>query len=161
MAGLQRARDELEKDPAGRLLDLLQTLLQTRLTILRYPHPHPEMEGDLKRLMPADFLESTPFVRLHHLCRYLKAVLVRIERAHLDPRKDVLRGDQVRPYQRALDELLGEDPPPPAPRRGQIQQLRWMLEEFRVSIFAQELGTAHPISSKRLDKKLNEIERSI
>ena len=97
-------------------------------------------------------------VRLGHLCRYLEAVLVRAERAHLDPRKDALRWDQVRPYQRALDKLLVEDPPPPAPRRGQIQQLRWMLEEFRVSVFAQELGTDHPVSSKRLDKKLDEIE---
>jgi ATP-dependent helicase HrpA len=140
-------------------LDLLQNLLQTRFTILRYPHPYPEMEGDLKRLMPPDFLQSTPFVRLYHLCRYLKAVLVRAERAHLDPRKDALRGDQVRPYQQALERLLGEDPSPS--HRGHIQQLRWMLEEFRVSIFAQELGTAHPISSKRLDKKIDEIERLI
>ena len=158
-AGLQRARDELEMDPAGRLLDLLQNLLQTRFTILRYPHPYPEMEGDLKRLMPPDFLQSTLFVRLYHLCRYLKAVLVRAERAHLNPRKDALRGDQVRPYQQALERLLGEDPSPS--HRGHIQQLRWMLEEFRVSIFAQELGTAHPISSKRLDKKIDEIERLI
>ena len=159
-AGLQRAVVELEKDPAGRLMDLLQTLLQTRWEIVHYPHPYPEMEGDLERLMPPDFLQSTPFVRLGHLCRYLKAVLVRAERAYSNPRKDALRGDLVRSYQKALDRLLGEDPPSPSPRRGHVLQLRWMLEEFRVSVFAQELGTDHPISSKRLDKKLDEIEKS-
>ena len=157
-AGLQRARAELKKDPAGRLMGMLHTLLQTRRKILRCPYPYPEMERDIERLMPSDFLLRMPLVRLGHLCRYLEAVLVRAERAHLDPRKDALRWDQVRPYQRALDKLLGEDPPPPAPRRGQIQQLRWMLEEFRVSVFAQELGTDHPVSPKRLDRKLDEIE---
>jgi len=143
---------------APRFIDLLGQVLTLRQEIFLHPHPYPDMRADLERLVPADFLQQVPFVRLHHLCRYLQVVLRRAERARLDPRKDAQMADRVKPYQEKLDPLLAEDLPFSSPRWAQIQVLRWMLEEYRVSVFAQELGTAYPISPKRLDRKLEEIE---
>ena len=60
-------------------------------------------------------------------------------------------------YQSQLEKLAGETNSPE--REAQIEELRWMLEEYRVSVFAQELGTAHPISPKRLDKKVEQIRQ--
>ena len=79
------------------------------------------------------------------------------QRARAGAGKDVQKARQVRPYQEALSRLQqGETS---SQRREAIETLRWMVEEFRVSIFAQELGTDQPISPKRLDKQLEEIER--
>ena len=109
------------------------------------------MDADLERLLPDDFLARVPFQRLSHLIRYLKAVEVRAERAATDPRKDTQKAELIAVYQSQLEKLARETNSPE--RAAQIEELRWMLEEYRVSVFAQELGTAHPISPKRLDKK--------
>ena len=153
----ERAREELRRiEP--RFIDLLGKLLKLRHEILVHPQPYPGMRDDLERLMPGDFLRQTPFLQLHHLCRYLQTVLRRAERYRLNPGKDEQMTDRVKTYQGKLAPLLAEELFPFSPRWQQIQALRWMAEEYRVSVFAQELGTAHPISPKRLDKKLEEIE---
>ncbi len=154
---LARARKRFEGLALGfidRVDDLLQGLREIRL----HPHSYPGMEEDLKRLLPKDFLLHTPHAQLPHLHRYLKAILVRAGRARAGAGKDAQKARQVQPYQEALDQLLQEEAPPPR-RHQQIEALRWMVEEYRVSIFAQELGTAHSISPQRLDKQLEEIER--
>jgi ATP-dependent helicase HrpA len=83
----------------------------------------------------------------------LKALLVRSERAALNPVKDQERVRQVAPYVEALRKLRAEPPRTLAARR-EIETFRWMIEEFKVSVFAQELGTAMPVSAKRLDQQL-------
>ena len=70
---------------------------------------------------------------------------------------------QVRPYQAEVDRLVaeverGEHVGPV--RLSRLREFRWQVEEFRVSVFAQELGTAHPVSPTRLDRALEEVERS-
>ncbi len=117
------------------------------------------MEDDIARLLPVDFLRRVPFTRLPHLCRYLKAVRLRAERAALSPAKDRQKADQIQPFQDSLDDLLRKDLPPNSPLRPQIEDLRWMMEELRVSVFAQELGTAYPVSPKRVNEKLEEVRR--
>ncbi|MDE2808037.1 MAG: DUF3418 domain-containing protein, partial [Gemmatimonadota bacterium] len=84
-------------------------------------------------------------------------VEVRAERAATDPRKDAQKAELIEVYQSQLEKLAGETNSPE--RASQIEELRWMLEEYRVSVFAQELGTAHPISPKRLDKKVEQIRQ--
>ena len=107
--------------------------------------------------MPADFLARVPFRQLSHLLRYLKAVQVRAERNKTDPRKDAQKAQLIKIYQNLLEKFAGEDNSPE--RKKLIEELRWMLEEYRVSVFAQELGTAHPVSPKRLDKKIEQIRQ--
>ena len=153
---LDRARKKLQ-GLAPAFIDRLEDLLHNLREIRLYPNPYPGLEGDLERLLPKDFLVQIPFGRLGNLQRYLKAVLVRAERARSGAGKDVQKALQVRPYQEALSRLQQGEASPQ--RREAIETLRWMVEEFRVSIFAQELGTDQPISPKRLDKQLEEIER--
>lgn len=110
---------------------------QLRATPKRYPG----LEADLARLVPPDYLQRTPHERLPHLPRYLKAMLQRGERAHLLPAKDAERARLLAPYQ---------DWPSRVPEENR-EAFRWLLEEFRVSVHAQELGTAQPVSAKRLE----------
>ncbi|MES2709320.1 MAG: ATP-dependent RNA helicase HrpA [Verrucomicrobiota bacterium] len=115
---------------------------QLRTTSRKYPG----LEQDLARIAPPDYLGHTPHDRLPHLPRYLKAMLQRGERAHLQPAKDAERARQLAPFQNWKDRVAPEN----------HETFRWMLEEFRVSLFAQELGTPHPISAKRLEALFQE-----
>jgi ATP-dependent helicase HrpA len=101
---------------------------------------YPGLEQDAHRLTPPDFLARTPHARLPHLSRYLRAMQIRGERAWLSPAKDAEKAKHLAPFHDWEKRV-------PAARR---EAFRWMLEEFRVSIFAQELGTAEPVSAQRL-----------
>jgi ATP-dependent helicase HrpA len=122
----------------------------------RVPSP---MAAELVNLMPARFLERVEYDRLPHLARYLKALLIRTERAALNPVKDQERLRQVAPYQDALRKLRARPQLSPAARR-EMETFRWLIEEFKVSLFAQELGTAMPVSAKRLDQQLQIAQRT-
>jgi len=158
-AALEQGRQRLPGLPE-RFLGLLQLALETRRQILSSQHSYPGMKGDLERLIPTGFLRHVPFERLADLGRYLKAIAVRAERHRLGAGKDAQKQDQVRTYEEALMRLQEEGAEPGSRRLVQLDELRWMLEEWRVSVFAQELGTSIPVSPKRLDRKLDEVERS-
>ena len=107
---------------------------------------------ELNALLPTNFLEVIPFERLPQFPRYLKALLLRIERATLNPVKDQERARQLLPYLETLRKFAA-NPPTNTEARRECETFRWMVEEFKVSLFAQELGTAFPISAKRLDEQ--------
>ena len=155
---LERARSAV-RGLSERFLSLFEGLFkqrqELRLSGSRFAH----MSTELDRLLPGDFLSHTPYEQLAQLHRYLKALQLRAERAQLDPGKEQQRAALITPYQRRLDEFWQESEAS-LERRALVGEYRWMLEEYRVSVFAQELGTAHPISPKRLDKKLEQIERT-
>jgi ATP-dependent helicase HrpA len=108
---------------------------------------------ELGALLPRNFLETIPFVQLAHLPRYLKALATRMERARLNPVKDQERVRQLAPYLAALKNLEA-NLPKSVEMRERVKEFRWMVEEFKVSLFAQELGTAVPVSRQRLDQQL-------
>jgi ATP-dependent helicase HrpA len=113
---------------------------------------------ELDALLPRRFLASIPFERLVHIPRYLKALRMRAERAAINPLKDQERARQLAPYQQVLQKFRNTPSDETGERaRLQIEDFRWMIEEFKVSLFAQELGTAQPISPKRLDQQLELI----
>jgi ATP-dependent helicase HrpA len=118
--------------------------------------PSDPLAGELEALVPRNFLEAIPFGRLPQLPRYLKALLTRAERAALNPLKDQQRTHQLAPYIEALRQFQAA-PPKSQEARQWLDDLRWMIEEFKVSLFAQELGTAFPISAKRLDQQVERI----
>ncbi|MEC7842554.1 MAG: ATP-dependent RNA helicase HrpA [Candidatus Latescibacterota bacterium] len=144
---------------AERFAGLTRELMETRREILACSWPYDGMAVDLQRLLPRHFLLDLPFPRLTHLCRYLKAILVRAERARSNSSRDASKAALVRPYQEALEQLAAPLEEGDSSGAALVQEFRWMVEEFRVSVFAQELGTAQPISPKRLKKKLDEVER--
>lgn len=103
----------------------------------------------LQRLVPKRFLTATPYTQLQHFPRYLKAITLRLEKWRADPARDAARLAELRPQEQRYWRLVAE-------RKGamdaRLQELRWLLEELRVSFFAQELRTPQPVSIKRLDK---------
>jgi ATP-dependent helicase HrpA len=111
---------------------------------------------ELHGLLPPRFLEQISFERLKELPRYLKALLTRLERAALNPQKDAERAAQLAPYAQVVAGFAAKPASVPEVRAMQ-EELRWLVEEFKVSLFAQELGTAVPISAKRLDQKLEQL----
>jgi ATP-dependent helicase HrpA len=103
----------------------------------------------LQRLVPKRFLTATPYGQLQHFSRYLKAITARLEKWRGDPARDAARLVEVRPQEQRYWRLVAE-------RKGatdaRMQEFRWLLEELRVSFFAQELRTPQPVSIKRLEK---------
>jgi ATP-dependent helicase HrpA len=112
--------------------------------------------AELEALLPRRFLETTSFTQLTHLPRYLKALATRMERAALNPTKDKERAQQIAPYLAAL-KTFADNPPRSFEAKQQLEVFRWMVEEFKVSLFAQELGTAVPVSPMRLDQQLQRV----
>jgi ATP-dependent helicase HrpA len=113
----------------------------------------PEVTADaaqqLQRLMPKRFLADTPWPQLQHFARYLKAVTLRLDKLRADPARDSTRMAEIKPEEQRYWRLVAE-------RKGAVdermREFRWMLEELRVSFFAQELRTPQPVSVKRLQK---------
>ncbi len=119
------------------------------------PRPNP-LGSELDALVPKHFLKKIPFERLAQLPRYLKALAMRFERASLNPAKDAERARQLAPYTAKLRGLQAEQMLTSG-QQALVEEFRWMVEEFKISLFAQEQGTAFPISAKRLDQHLERI----
>jgi len=123
-----------------RVCGLAKQAFLLRQKILESPNRYTGMEEDLQRLLSPDFLAHTPHSRLPHLTRYLRAIQIRAERAALNPARDAEKMKQLAPFLESIQRV-------PDSKR---EAFRWMLEEYRVSIFAQELGTTEPVSAQRL-----------
>ena len=108
-----------------------------------------DIAGQLQRLVGPRFLVRTPWAALQHLPRYLKAVTLRLEKWRADPARDAARLAELRPLEQRHARRLAELKGAPDTR---LEEYRWLLEELRVSFFAQELRTPQPVSVKRLDK---------
>ncbi len=121
-----------------------------------------DLLDDLDRLVPDNFINLYEPDRLMHIVRYIKAVGMRAQRAAIDFEKDQAKQKEVHPFSERLNELISTlSQHASAEKRNALEEFFWMLEEFKVSVFAQELKTAFPISKKRLEDKLKQIERMI
>ncbi len=116
-----------------------------------------DIEQQLKRLLGKRFIVDTPFERLQHYPRYLKAIVVRLDKLKANPARDAqLLADYASlwaNYERRAVQLAKMGTVDP-----QIEQFRWLLEELRVGLFAQELRTPVPVSVKRLEKQWEGIK---
>ena len=110
------------------------------------------VETQLAWLVFPGFLKAVPPERLKHYDRYLRGVRVRIDRARSNPSGDRTKESRVSPYwERYREAILGKGPK--IANRDALAEFRWMVEEFRVSVFAPEVRAAIPVSEKRLDAK--------
>jgi ATP-dependent helicase HrpA len=163
MALKQRARTRLPAvvEGAGRLAQAVaaeyQPLLQ-KLASLPPPQSRlkKEAEEQLVRLLPKHWFSATPWERLQHLPRYLKAIRMRLDKYSGNPERDARHAQAVQQLWSRWEErvaaqrkLVGVSQP--------LADFRWLLEELRVSLFAQELKTPFPVSVKRLEKLWSEI----
>jgi ATP-dependent helicase HrpA len=112
--------------------------------------------AQLVRLVAKRFVVTTPWVALGHLPRYLKGVQLRLDKWRADPARDAQRLAELRPLEQRFLRALAE-------RKGQadarLEEFRWLIEELRVSLFAQELRTPQPVSVKRLEKAWEQMQR--
>ncbi len=115
-----------------------------------------DIQAQLQGLLPKRFVLLTPWAQLAHLPRYLKGITLRLEKWRADPQRDAARLAEVKPLEQRLARALAERK---GVMDGRLQDFRWMLEELRVSLFAQELKTPQPVSAKRLEKVWVEIQR--
>jgi ATP-dependent helicase HrpA len=107
-----------------------------------------EIRDQLDHLIYRGFITATPRHWLMQIPRYLKAIALRLERLDRDPARDRQKAARIQPLWQAYKERLKT--------KGETLELvrfRWLLEEFRVSVFAQELGTLEPVSEARLAKQ--------
>jgi ATP-dependent helicase HrpA len=114
--------------------------------------PRDSVVRQLDGLLAPGWVRHTPEPWFHQLPKYVRAAARRAERIRNEVERDRKLQSQVVPYEAALHEIeRAADPARPAPER---ERLRWMIEEFRVSLFAQEMKTLTPVSAKRLDEQL-------
>ena len=110
----------------------------------------------LQKLMPKNFIAVAPWSQLGHYARYLKAITIRLDKYRADPARDAAKLKELQPLEQRYWRLVAE-------RKGAVdarmQEYRWMLEELRVSFFAQELRTPYPVSAKRLDKVWAQLQQ--
>ena len=115
-----------------------------------------DLQKQVGSLMSKWFIRTTPYQQLAHYPRYLKAAQVRIDKLRSDPARDTRLMAEMAPllvqYQRAQSALKGTTD-------AQLDEFRWLLEELRVALFAQELRTPMPVSVKRLQKAWSAFQR--
>jgi ATP-dependent helicase HrpA len=108
--------------------------------------------AQIKGFAPEDFPTGVPALLWPHLPRYLKAVSRRLDKAPSNLKRDAELASRVAPGLRAYRELAANaDDTTPHP---ELDRLQWMIEELRVSIFAQDLGVATPVSEKRVAEQV-------
>jgi len=135
----------------GTILAEHQALAKKLQASKAFPEAVREIGTQLARLMPKDFIVATPWERLQRFPVYLKAASVRLDKLRADPARDRRAAAELASLE---TQWLREDA---RQRRAgsadpRLEQFRWLLEELRVQLFAQELRTPVPVSAKRLAK---------
>jgi ATP-dependent helicase HrpA len=121
-----------------------------------------DLKAEAGRLVPDNFVTLYDRQRLSHLVRYLNALSIRTQRGLADLEKDRARQAMVAPFVDQLARILTTmDATTSEQKRESVEAYFWMIEEYKVSVFAQEVGTDGPVSAKRLKKLIGEIERLI
>ncbi len=120
------------------------------------------LEQDLIILIPESFMELYEEKRLLDLPRYIQAVSVRAQKGIIDPDKEKARSGELEIHRACLDKLLKSlSQLVSDEKKKALEEYCWLIEEYKVSLFAQELKTPLPVSAKRLEKKFKEIERMV
>ena len=130
----------------------IRKLLDERY-VKSWEHIGPEIEEQLRHLFEPEFMRDVSMAQLLHFPRYLKGIVLRLNKARLGSmERDIEHARAIRPlWQNALKLKDWLEP--------KAAEYRWMVEELRVSLFAQELRTPLPVSVKRVTKAWEELEK--
>jgi ATP-dependent helicase HrpA len=121
-----------------------------------WPRAITDVRNHLGVLLGERFIVTTPFEHLRHFPRYLQAVGARLDKLASNPERDASWQEQLTRFWQMFttrieqDRLRGVSDPA-------VREFRWMLEELRVSLWAQQLKTPYPVSFKRLEKYWGEL----
>src|SRR5699024_2796642 len=124
---------------------------QARLALADLAPDHPlrvDVTSQLDNLLFNRFLSFTPDPWLEHLPRYCEAAAQRVRAAKANPARDAREALQVEDLEAEYADLTASEPP--GPLRPEVEEIAFLIEELRVSLFAQQLRTSVPISPKRV-----------
>ena len=152
----------IQAEEAGRLLEEILTAYQqlrkklAATTQIAWVDSLTDIRQQLDRLIYRGFLHTTPYPQLKEFPRYLKAMDMRLDKLSHAAARDQKLLDELRD---AYEKWLQREEKYRMEGRldERIEELRWLFEELRVSLFAQELGTAYPVSLKRIEKRWKEL----
>ncbi|WP_321841697.1 ATP-dependent RNA helicase HrpA [Paraburkholderia bannensis] len=140
----------------GQILAEYASLAKKLVQAKAFGAPAADMQAQVDTLISKRFILDTPYAQLVHFPRYLKGVALRIDKLRADPTRDARQAAEFQPlaqqYQRALSQRGGVFD-------ARLSEFRWLLEELRISLFAQELRTPMPVSVKRLHKVWESMQR--
>ncbi|MDE2310366.1 MAG: DUF3418 domain-containing protein, partial [Betaproteobacteria bacterium] len=149
-----RPRDSAA-EPKGARVAASRLLPQTAGFASNVSKAHTQAVQDIRSqcewLLGKEWIARTPYERLQHVPRYLKAVNVRLEKLRADPARDARQLAQMLPLQQAWQRRLAGQQ---GEHDARLDEYGWLLQELRVSLFAQELKTPVIVSVKRLEKLL-------
>ena len=144
---------EMQRLAATILAECAQVQKRVAAVQKAYPQAAADETQHVERLLQAGYLARVPWPRLQHFPRYLKAAGLRLDKLRADPQRDAQRAAELAPLEQAWQRERNS-------RAGaELEQFGWLLEELRVSLFAQELKTPVPVSAKRLAKLWQSIRR--
>jgi ATP-dependent helicase HrpA len=148
-------------DTVGRVEQALSAAQEVRLLLPDQPLPAQtdaiaDINAQLDRLMPRGFVSVTGRARLADLTRYLIAIRRRLERLPHAIGADQERMQRVQAVQDAYDELV-HALPPARWRAADVRDIAWQIEELRVSLWAQQLGTPRPVSEQRIYRAIDAV----
>ncbi len=158
-----RSRVTLLAQEIARLVGTIlaeHTVLQKKLqqASRAFPEACRDIQESTARLLSKRFIDETPYERLQHFPRYLKAAGLRLDKLRADPQRDARLAAEFTPlYAQWLRDQAKQLKS--GSRDPQLEQFRWLLEELRVQLFAQELKTPVPVSVKRLSKMWQTMSR--
>lgn len=118
-----------------------------------------DMRGQLEFLLPKNAISIHGISQLRHLPRYLQAMEIRLDDMATNPDKDGERQDVIDDCLAYVRNRLRRLPAG-AEKSPKVTKIRWMIEELRVSLFAQRLGTAHPVSARRIRKAVDGLGKN-
>lgn len=165
-------KDKVRSDLADTVVDVAQAVEQCLSSLnqvnkqlkgkvgLEMIMAHGDIKAQIEQLVFKGFVTQLGFERLGDLSRYLQAILKRLDKLRVDINKDRLAMLTVEKVTSDYNTLVNQ-----LPKRAQqpqaLSDIRWMLEELRVSLFAQTLGTKYPISQKRVSQAIAEYKKSL
>jgi ATP-dependent helicase HrpA len=140
----------------GQILTEYASVTKKLVQAKSFTAAHADMQSQLDGLIGKRFVVDTPYAQLAHFPRYLKGIALRVDKLKADSARDARQFAEFHPllqnYQRAVAQRGGVLDP-------RLSEFRWLLEELRVSLFAQELRTPMPVSVKRLYKVWESMQR--
>ncbi|MBT5814051.1 MAG: ATP-dependent RNA helicase HrpA [Opitutales bacterium] len=128
-----------------KLIDLIKATLDARQSLKIKTNLPTDLQAEVDRLVPADFIVRTPHWALKRIPTYLRGIELRSRNRQTDPQRDQRRQEEIDALKSRLKSLF-------APQET-IEEISWTIEEYALSLFAQKLGTAFPVSAKRISEK--------
>ena len=135
----------------GSVLNEYNTVQKNLPQLKAHPQANQDVRAQLEWLLHKRFIADTPYERLQHVPRYLKAINLRIEKLRTNPARDAQCMTQIQPLTQAWQKLRQAQQGNSDPR---VDEFAWLMQELRVSLFAQELKTPVIVSVRRLEKML-------